>query len=265
MDKAIGIFDSGVGGLTIVKEIQRFLPAERLVYFGDTARVPYGGKSPETIIRYSIESVSFLMKHSIKVLVIACNTVASHALVTLDKKFTLPIIDVIHPAAKIATQLTKSQHIAVIGTKATIRSEIYRKKIQEILPLAMVTEIPCPLFVPLIEEDFVDHPATRMIVKEYLKPIRNSTIDTLILGCTHYPFLSQIIRKEIGDKLHILDSAKACAEKLSQKLSEEKLLVNSTKQGSATFFVSEDPLKFRQFGEKFLGRTLEKVEFIPTV
>ena len=261
MDRAIGIFDSGVGGLTVVREIQRFLPAEHLIYFGDTARVPYGGKSPETIIRYSIESASFLMKYSIKTLVIACNTVASHALETLDQKFNLPIVDVIIPAAKIASQITKTQHIAVIGTKATIRSGVYRKKIQEFLPSAHVTEIPCPLFVPLVEEDFIDHPATRMIVKEYLKPLEDSTADTLVLGCTHYPFLSQIIRQEVGHKLNILDSASACAEKVSEKLTEGNLLINSHDQGSATFFVSDDPAKFRQFGEKFLGRMLENVEF----
>lgn len=257
--EAIGIFDSGVGGLTVFREIRRALPNENLIYFGDTARVPYGGKSPETIISYSIQNTAFLMQHSIKALVIACNTAASHALDALEK-FNLPLVDVIHPAAEIACQQTKTKHIAVIGTKATIRSGIYRKKIEAIIPYARVTEISCPLFVPLVEEDFVDHPATRMIVNEYLSPLKNTDVDVLVLGCTHYPFLHRVIQNELGNHIVILDSATACSNKLKHKLDQDKLLSKQQNAGFSRFFVSDDPARFRSFSEKFLGTELDHIE-----
>lgn len=260
MDRAIGIFDSGLGGLTVFKEVQRWLPNEHLIYFGDTARVPYGGKSPETILRYSKENAAFLMQHSIKALVIACNTAASHTIGVLDDHFEFPIIDVIQPAAETAVRLTKSARIAVLGTKATIKSGIYKRKIQELLPSAEVIEIACPLLVPLVEEDFISHPSTRLIIREYLKPLRKNDIDVLVLGCTHYPFLTELIREEIDHHIVILDSAEACAKKVADRLKQNSLLAKGKGTGNAKFFVSDDPERFRAFGERFLGVPLTTVE-----
>lgn len=257
--QAIAIFDSGVGGLTVMKQIIHQLPKESIIYFGDTARLPYGEKSRETIIRYSLENAIFLMEQKIKVMVVACNTVCSVAFDKLQQIFNIPVIGVIEPGVEKVVQVTKNQRVAILGTKGTVNSGVYQREIKKKLPKAYVTAISCPLFVPLVEERFIHHPAARLIVKEYLAPLKTQNIDTLLLGCTHYPLLSQLIQEEMGEGISIIDSASTCAERVSQLLDNEKLHSDqSTSQHQ--FFVSDDPEKFRLLGSEFLGRRIDKVE-----
>lgn len=193
--QAIGLFDSGVGGLTVMQEIMKLLPHERLIYFGDTARVPYGNKGTRTIIRYSIENTICLLEKNIKLMVVACNTASALALPQLRRLFNLPIVGVIEPGAEKAVAATRNQRIAVLGTKATIQSGAYQTAIKKIAPHAAVIPIACPLFVPLVEEQWLDHPATHLIVREYLRPLQEQNVDTILLGCTHYPLLSTVKNK----------------------------------------------------------------------
>ena len=256
----IGIFDSGLGGLTVMRQVIKALPYENVIYFGDTARVPYGDKSPETIVRYSFENTSFLLSHQIKLLLVACNTASAYAIKELRQQFSLPIIDVIEPAVRKAIQITKNQRIAVLGTRATTHSGIYQKRILEKLPSAEVFSIACPLLVPLVEENFHSHPATRMIIQEYLSPLKKQGVDTVILGCTHYPLLFERIREEFGGDVTLLDSASACASEVVAQLEKIRLKTNLTTAGKHKYFVSDSPQKFRQVGENFLGVPIEKVE-----
>jgi len=259
--RPIGMFDSGVGGLTVMQQVSHALPRESMVYFGDTARVPYGGKSRETIIRYSIEGTIFLMEHDIKAMIIACNTASAYARDKLRQLFNIPIIDVIEPGAEKAVQVTQNGCIGVLGTRATIRSGMYEAEIKARLPSAQVISIPCPLFVPLVEEHFTQHEAARMIVREYLSPLKGTKVDTVLLGCTHYPLLRTIIEKELGESIQIVDPAIACAEKVSKLLQQKKMQTDS-KHSTKRYFVSDDAAKFRQLGESFLGVSLEEVKQI---
>lgn len=258
-NEAIGIFDSGVGGLTVMKQIVCLLPNEDIVYFGDTARLPYGEKSPETIIRYMIENSTFLLKHKIKVLVIACNTASAHALHELKNRLQIPVIEVIAPGAEKAVLVTKNKRIAVLGTRGTINSGAYQKEIERRMPGSFVLSIPCPLLVPLVEENFIDHPVTKMIIKEYLKPIKEQSIDTVLLGCTHYPLLKEVMQDELGHEISIVDSASICAENLQSILCENKLLSSKIKSVHR-YFVSDDPMKFSSLGGTFFGRPIENVK-----
>jgi glutamate racemase len=256
--RAIGMFDSGVGGLTVMREILQALPHEDIVYFGDTARVPYGNKSSETIIRYSIENAIFLMEKNVKVLVVACNTASAYSIAKLQKIFNIPVIGVIEPGVQKAVQATRNRHVAVIGTRATIQSGIYQQEIEKRLPGAQILAIPCPLFVPLVEERFATHSAAKLIVKEYLAPVKNEQTDTLLLGCTHYPLLRELIQDELGDGVTIVDSATTCAETVKEILKLHR--IQSTKTlGSQTYFVSDDAEKFQRIGMDFLGRSLDNV------
>lgn len=261
MDR-IALFDSGVGGLTVMKEVMRVLPHEDLIYFGDTARVPYGGKSSETIIRYAIESAIFLMQQQIKMLVIPCNTVSAYALDKLREIFKIPILGVIEPGVAKVIETTRGGRIAVLGTKATIQSGSYPAQIQRQLPHAFVSSIACPLFVPLVEEMFLSHAATKLIVQEYLKPLQEQKIDTLLLGCTHYPLLKHLIQEEVGPSVTIVDSATTCADTVAAMLQKQKLLRKPKKPGQHKFFVSDDPKKFQLLGQTFLGMPIEQVESI---
>lgn len=256
----IGMFDTGVGGLTVMQQLLHVLPKEKVIYFGDTARVPYGGKSSETILRYSIENTTFLMKQSIKLLVIACNTVTAYALSKLQQLFPFPVIGVIEPGAERAVQVTKTGRIAVIATKATVQSGMYQKEILKRLPQAYVTAIPCPLFVPLVEEHFLSHEATRIIIKEYLQPLKRENIDTLVLGCTHYPLLRPLIQEVIGKEVTIVDSASTCAEAVSHYLKAHELDSPENIFPEHRYIVSDDPDKFRLLGKEFLGMPLSHVE-----
>lgn len=260
----IGMFDSGVGGLTVMQQLVKTLPNEKIIYYGDTARVPYGGKSPETIVRYTIESAIFLMEQGIKCLVIACNTASSYALERVARIFNIPVIGVIEPGAERAVQVTQNRRIAVLGTKATVASGAYQREIQRLQPDAHVISIACPLFVPLVEEHFISHNAARLIIKEYLSDLHNQGIDTLLLGCTHYPLLRPLIEEEIGPHVKVVDSALTCAEKVSSLLKTNQLCAEHSCIPIHKYFVSDDPDKFRLMGRNFLGMPLAHVEGVST-
>lgn len=256
----LGLFDSGTGGLTVMREVAKRLPAEDLLYYADTARIPYGGKSKETIIRFSIENSIFLLEHAIKLLVIACNTATAHALDKLQQLFKIPVIGVIEPGAEKACQVTRNGRIAVLGTKGTIDSGAYRQAIETIRSDVEIFSVACPLFVPLVEEQFIHHPATKLIVKEYVAPLKKAKIDTLLLGCTHYPLLQHLIEEEFEGQVQIVDSASTCAEKVLNTL-KQLYLCNDQAQGEERFFTTDDPAKFKTLGEEILGRPIDQVFF----
>src|SRR4051812_4127255 len=201
----IGVFDSGIGGLTVVRELMRQLPQESVVYFGDTARVPYGPKSPDTVRRYSREIASFLLKQQAKAIVIACNTATAHALSVLREEFSVPVIGVVEPGARAAARATSGGRIGVIGTAGTVASGAYDRAIRAILPDARVVTKACPLLVPLVEEGWIDHPVTAQVAREYLAPLMDEQIDTLVLGCTHYPLLKDVLCRALGRGVTLID------------------------------------------------------------
>lgn len=264
MDKAIGIFDSGIGGLTVLKEIINRLPQEDTVYLGDTARVPYGTKSPETVTRYSFENASFLIKQDIKILVVACNTSSAISLKEIEKALTIPVIGVLEPGARAAVKATKSKRVGVIGTEATIGSRAYPEAIKRLDHRVEVISTPCPLFVPLVEEGWVDNEIASMVAERYLDRFKKEGIDTLLLGCTHYPLLKGILRDVMGNGVSLIDSAQETAAEVEKILSEKGLLKKTSKEGNRIYFVTDAPKKFIQLGERFLGFPIEKVEKIDT-
>ena len=255
--RPIGIFDSGVGGLTVVNQIQAILPNESIVYFGDTARVPYGTKSKETITRFSVENVEFLMTHDVKLVVVACNTASSLSLDFLKRCFRVPIIGVIEPGAKSAINTTRNNRVGVIGTQATIASGSYEKAIKKITRRVSVYTQSCPLFVPLVEEGWVDKDVTKETARIYLSPLKSKGIDSLILGCTHYPLLKNVVKRVMGDKVILIDSAKEVAKEARAILDANGLL---NRNGAGTkghkFFVSDEPGRFIRMGEKFLKKRI---------
>jgi len=249
MKKPIGIFDSGVGGLTVYKAIRSAFPEEDLIYFGDTARVPYGPKSPNTIIEYSVQNARFLLQKGIKILVVACNTSSAVAIPELQHLTEIPIIGVITPGAEQAVTQTVNQRIGIIGTEGTIRSNAYVNAIHQILPQAVVLSQACPLFVPLVEEGWLQHPISKSIVREYLANLKEQQIDTLVLGCTHYPLLKQIIQQDLGEQVRLVDSAEAITRYLKPLLAEKL----DGKAGTDHFFVSDNEDKFAQLAVRILG------------
>jgi len=255
----LGIFDSGIGGLTILKKVMELLPHEDTVYFGDTARLPYGEKSPESIIRYSLQNAHFLSLHKIKLLVIACHTASAYSAKLLREQFSIPVIDVIEPAIACAVEASISKKIAVLGTRATINSGIYEKKIKECKPDAEIISVACPLLVPLVEENFLSHRATKLIIQEYLKPIIHKKFDTVILGCTHYPRLFPLIQEVLGVHVTIIDSAAACAQEILNELKRNTLAKPPSEIEKRQYYVSDDPEKFKRLGENFLGKIMERV------
>ena len=257
--KPIGVFDSGIGGLTVVKRLASTLPNENIIYFGDTARVPYGSKSNSTVIEYSIQNTKFLLQKNIKALVVACNTASSIAIPDLKKMFDIPIIGMIEPGSRMALSKTHNKKIGVIGTRATISNLAYSKEIKKMNDKAVVFEKPCPLFVPLAEEGWIKHKATYEIAEEYLKELRENKIDTLVLGCTHYPILSEVIQEVIGLKVALIDSGVASSELIKAELEKFNLLSDSEKTGSQEYYVSDIPAKFKEVAELFLGRAIDHV------
>lgn len=236
----IGIFDSGIGGLTVVRALMDELPGYDMIYFGDTARTPYGTKSGQTVIDYSLQNTEFLIKQGAKMIVMACNTASSVATEALKKNFDLPIYEVISPAVRLALDETRTSAIGVIGTRATINSGIYEKKIKEQNPNARVYSAACPLLVPLVEEGWLRKPETRMIVKKYLHPLKVRQIDTLILGCTHYPVLKPIIQQKIGKRVRVISSSTAVAAEIREFLSSSPLIDRQfSKTGQTGFYVSD--------------------------
>ena len=263
MDKrkcAIGVFDSGLGGLTVVKEIMKQLPNENIVYFGDTARVPYGTKSKEAIVRFSKENVSFLLKHNVKMIVVACNSSSSFALSSLRKKFSLPIVGVIEPGAKKACTVTKNKKIGVIATSATIQSQKYFQMIKKISKRVTVRSQACPLFVPLAEEGWFSQKPTYGIAKEYLSVMIKSKIDTLILGCTHYPLFKKVIGSVMGKKVFLVDSAKEVAREVKDILKKMDLENSLSNEGRYQFFVSDKPQHFKDLAKRFLGCPIKNIK-----
>jgi glutamate racemase len=249
----IGIFDSGIGGLTVVRQIHQLLPHEDVIYLGDTARVPYGTKAPTTVIRFACEDTRFLMQQKVKAVVVACNTVSAWALPTLEKQFPLPILGVILPGAQAALAVSKNRRIGVIGTQATIRSRSYERAIVGLDPLAKVYCQACPLLVPLVEEGWIQHDVTKAVLREYLAPLLRRNIDTLVLGCTHYPLLKRVIRHVVGKEIGLVDSAESCARFVREHLGELRLLSQRRREGAIQPFLTDETTQFDPFAQRFLG------------
>jgi glutamate racemase len=259
----IGVFDSGIGGLTVAREIMRQLPHESIIYFGDTARVPYGPKSPDTVIRYSREITSFLKAQGVKAVVVACNTATAHALPTLRAENDLPIIGVIEPGSRAAARVTKAGNIGVIGTQGTINSRAYEKAIAAELPTANIIARACPLFVPLVEEGWLETDATNLIAREYLGSFVDANVDTLVLGCTHYPLLKRAIGEVVGRTVRLIDSAEETAAETAATLKEAGLArVNSDESPTYRFIASDAPDQFLRVGQRCLGAAIDRVETV---
>ena len=255
----IGVFDSGIGGMTVVRALTQHLPHENIIYFGDTARVPYGPKSPQVVREYALQDTDVLLQHDVKLIVIACNTVSAVALDVVQKRAKVPVVGVILPGAKAAVSATKNKRIGVIGTVGTIFSNAYTNAIRQLDSDIKVFGQPCPLFVPLAEEGWIDHKATELIAKEYIFPLTLEKIDTLVLGCTHYPILRDVISKVLHQSVALIDSGEATAFAVKNMLADLKLNNTSTLNPNLQFFVSDVPHKFAEIGERFLGNKLGKV------
>lgn len=261
-DLPIGIFDSGIGGLTVLKEIISRLPGEGTIYLGDTARVPYGVRSPETVTRYSFENTRFLFSKGIKLLVIACNTASSVSLEPVRQSIPVPVIGVIEPGARAAASATRNKKIGVIGTDATVRSNAYPSAIKSIDPAIEVFSLPCPLFVPLVEEGWTEGAVAELTAETYLRDIREKGIDTLVLGCTHYPLLKGVLSKIMGPEVQLIDSAIETASAITSALGERSLLRAGAGNGSRQFYVTDSPEKFVRVGERFLGSSISFIQKI---
>lgn len=261
----IGVFDSGVGGLTVAREIMRNLPNEHIVYFGDTARVPYGSKSKETIIRFSRQIIRFLQTQEVKAIVIACNTASALALDEMEKEFDIPIIGVVKPGARVAAATTVNKRIGVIGTESTINSHMYHRLIQEQDPEITVFGKACPLFVPLVEEGWLKDPVTEEVARRYLDELLAQDIDSLILGCTHYPLLRSLLRGLVGEKVNLVNPAYETAKELERLLKEKNLTNPGTKapvREPYRFFVSDAANKFKNFANSILPYDIETTQKI---
>jgi len=259
--RRIGIFDSGVGGLTVVRAVNTLLPGESVVYFGDTARVPYGSKSPETVVRFSIEDAEFLLGKGIKLLVVACNTASSVSLPALREFADVPVIGVIEPGAKTAAASTQNGIVGVIGTLGTISSGAYQKALRSFGTVLRVVAQPSPLLVPLVEEGWLEHRITELVLREYTSPLVSEGIDTLVLGCTHYPLLKEALAGVLGPGISLVDSAGATAAEVSTILDSEGLR-NEGGSGENSFYVSDIPLKFQEIAQRFLGRSVPLVTHV---
>ena len=261
-NRPIGVFDSGIGGLTVLKEIVKEMPSEGTIYLGDTARVPYGIRSPETVIRYSLENTRFLFSKDIKFLVVACNTASSVSLDKIKSVVPIPVIGVIEPGAKAAVKATRNRKIGIIGTEATVRSDSYARLIKTIDRDIEVSGLPCPLFVPLVEEGWTDGEITALIAEKYLKEIKNKDIDTLVLGCTHYPLLKKVISQVMGEGVSLIDSAVEVAKEVRTMLETSGLNREQEAKPPREFYVTDSPDRFTQVGERFLENTIEHIELI---
>ena len=260
-ERPIGAFDSGVGGLTVVQAMRGLLPAEDILYLGDTARVPYGNKSPETIVRYSREIVAYLRSHDVKAIVVACNTASAHALGQLQNETDVPIIGVIAPGVEAALAATHNRRIGIIGTQGTIRSEAYQNLLRRHDPEVFILAQPAPLLVSLVEEDWLSHPATRLIMEEYLAPMKAAGVDTVVLACTHYPLLKILAQRVLGPEVVLVDSAQNTATALVQKLQDYGLKRGPRlRRGAVTIRTTDLPAQFLQLAERFLGEKIEAVE-----
>lgn len=256
----IGMFDSGVGGLTVLREVMRQLPRESTVYFGDTARVPYGSKSRDVIVRFSLEIAQFLLQEKVKMIVVACNTASAFALGALRARFNVPIVGVIEPGAQAAIEATKTKRVGVIGTEGTIESQAYSEAIHQLNKDIEVFGQACPLIVPLVEEGWLEKPVALEIVKEYLQPLLKNKIDSMVLGCTHYPLLKNLLAQVAGPSVSLIDSAEQTARTVGKKLKEANLEAPAGHEALRQFFVSDAPERFERTGQRFLGQAIPGVK-----
>lgn len=257
--RPIGCFDSGVGGLTVVRRLLELLPRESVHYFGDTARLPYGSKTRPTIIQFSIENTRWLVDQDVKAVVVACNTSTALALDAIRRKFDLPIIGVIEPGARAAARVTRAGRVGVIATRATVGSRAYSRAIKACSKKIEVFERACPLFVPLAEEGWLEHPAALEVAREYLAPLKRRKVDTLVMGCTHYPLLRGVIQQVMGPGVKLIDSGEEAAEETRRVLKLEGLLAPRGAAARHEFALSDVPGRFTEVGSRFLGRALRKV------
>ena len=256
-NRPIGIFDSGVGGLTVFKEIRKLLPQENLIYFGDTARVPYGNKSPLVVQKYSLEIAKFLEMQNVKMIVIACNTASALALSSLKNEVRIPVIGVIEPGVRAAIKSAQNNNIAVIGTKATISSEAYQNRIKRLRSSINVIAIPCPLFVPIVEENLINTKLAKDAMEMYLSDLKKTNIKSVILACTHYPLLKEQISNFFDNKIELVDSAYETAKEVKETLEARRILTEQENNGKETFFVSDSPETFSNIAANFLNRPID--------
>ena len=261
-ESPIGVFDSGLGGLTVARAIARRLPTESLIYVGDTARVPYGPKSPETVRRYAVQISEWLVEQGVKLVVVACNTATAHALTLLHDLLPVPVIGVIEPGARAAISASRSGPIGVIGTAGTVQSRAYERAIQALDPSRTVYAVACPLLVPLVEEGWIAHEATRLIVREYLAPLSARAISSLVLGCTHYPLLRPLLAEAMGPEVVLIDSAEETASEVTRLLAARGLSAAGANPGTLRVVASDAPQHFRTMAGRFLDRSLEAVEHV---
>jgi glutamate racemase len=259
----IGVFDSGLGGLTVFKALARRMPEESLVYFGDTAHVPYGSKSPQAIARFSTEIARFLAARGIKLLVVACNTSSAWALPQIRSAVKVPVIGVIAPGARAALAVTRRGRVGVIGTEATVKSGAYPKAIKSLSPRVKVASQACPLFVPLVEEGWWTGDVVAAVARRYTAPLRAARVDTLILGCTHYPYLKKIIAKAMSPRVRLIDSADETARETERVLSELGLRAPKGRSGRREFYASDAPERFARLGSRMLGGAVRRVKLHP--
>ena len=261
----IGVFDSGIGGLTVVSALRRLLPNERIHYLGDTARVPYGGKSAATVERYSLELTDMLLAEDCMAIVVACNTASALALTTLCENTRVPVVGVIRPGAEAAVAASRNKHVGVIGTRATIRSGAYERAIRALDPGVKVSAKACPLFVPLIEEGWLDGEITDRVIRQYLEPLVEGEVDTLVLGCTHYPLLRPALETFLGDAVRLVDSAENCARAVSRLLERENLRAAADAEGELTIALTDPPDVFLEVARRALQLEIGEVELKPVV
>jgi glutamate racemase len=258
--RPIGVFDSGVGGLTVFRALAAALPDEALVYLGDTARVPYGPKSSDTVRRYAREASRFLRRQDVKMMVVACNTVSSVAMEAMEEGAGVPVVGVILPGARRAVEVSRRGRIGVIGTRATVGSEAYARAIHALRPAAEVVSRACPLLVPLAEEGWTDNAVARQVAEAYLTPLRDAGVDTLVLGCTHYPLLRDVLQETMGAEVALVDSADSVAQEVRRRLAKDQRLAHGPGTTAPRFFVTDAPGPFLDVAERFLGEPLAHLE-----
>ncbi|MDR0288421.1 MAG: glutamate racemase [Clostridiales bacterium] len=259
-NRPIGVFDSGLGGMTVLSELKRIMPSEDIIYFGDSGRAPYGTKSRETVIKYTFQDINFLLENNIKMIVIACNTASACSMKAVTEHFTIPVTEVVKPGAGVAVKLTRNGRIGVIGTPATVESRIYESAIKADMPDAVCFGIACPMFVPLVEEGWWDNEISEMIARKYLTLLKADNIDTLILGCTHYPLLHTVISKVMGNNVTLINSALEVAKAVKTMVDKMQLANGSERRGTVRFYTSDSIEKFKSLGSMILQDKMDFVE-----
>ena len=263
MDRPIGVIDSGVGGLTVLKEMYCQLPNEGFIYFADTGRAPYGSRAKDTIIEYSLQNSQFLLQYDIKFLVVACHSITALALEVLQEKISVPVVGIVEPAIEKALKITHNDRIGIIGTEATIQSSVYQKRLRQRRPNVNIFDLPCPLMMPLAEEGWFKEEETYLIVKKYLLPLKKEKIDTLILGCSHYPLLKDAIAKVMGPEVALIDPSTELVKIVKKNLAKKNLL-RAVKDPLRLFIVTDNPARFKKVGELYLERVIPYVRLVRT-